>query len=972
MKLAGRLSVLLIGLGFCWQVFGGGAEPSAREKGEPQFLLLREVEGATEALDKALALRGVVTLFRFGEPSVYRVVQLSGSQDPGAIWARLNLAGLIEGAEPDATRFNPWLRRLLEPREAMQAAAPETGSLVTLLVKLREGTGLVAGGRIHEQMGAVFLRAFGAGAVYQVVELVTPESASEVVGRYLSNLMVEKAWACGEEWTGGGAFAGDTLLVQFEGAADEAARAAFAAAFGVTPIYESRLVEGVVAYRTQDDKRPARNVVLAAGLFPKVKRTEPDLLRYPCAVPNDPRFVSRELWGLQNTGEDGNKAGFDINAVPAWDVRSDTGDLIVAVIDTGTRFTHQDLAANVWKNPGEIPGNGVDDDGNGFVDDVFGVDTARETGVPFLVEDDDGHGTHVAGTIGAVGNNGIGVTGVAWKTRLLLIKAAKIFPGDDEPAFPSSAIMRGLEYAVEKGASVANASFGGPGYSFIEESAFRAAGQAGLVVIAAAGNADENLDQSPSYPANFLVPSLISVGATNAKGEMADFSNFGKTTTINAPGDDILSTLSGSDSDYGLLSGTSMAAPHVTGVFALAKAQHPGFTNLELLHHVIQYSNVTVTGTKSVGVNGMPNLNTILRSVPDRLSSPRLAESLGSGPVPDLGAIEGIASMTTRGPVGVPLLNLEVNHARPSDLQITVTAPNGQGMTFRPSGRPGVGLTITEGPLWALTGTEGFGMWKLKVEDTVAGVTGTLVSWNVDLRFRQPSNLDLTPRVRLSSGSYTVRADDGQLVVGVRRSGDLGKSASVSYFTGTGSAVPDVHYTPVAGEVSFVPGQSEATFVVPVMNSGQVELRPRTFSVNLSDPIGVALAAPSSALVTIPRHNLGFFEFTQPTYEVMEGQGVLRVVVRRREFQGENATVDFFTSDGTARGGSVFAGADFEHTFRRIMFFAGVPEMVVEVPIHADGEFEMDEQFFIHLTRPTNDSSLGNPRVAPVTIKNRP
>jgi subtilisin family serine protease len=210
------------------------------------------------------------------------------------------------------------------------------------------------------------------------------------------------------------------------------------------------------------------------------------------------------------------------------------------VIDSGVDFTHPDLLPNLWRNPGEVPGNGRDDDGNGFVDDLYGADFVNNDGTP---EDDLGHGTHVAGIIGAAGNNGQGVTGVAWTTRVMALK----FMGGAAGGFTSDAV-RALDYAVANGARVVNASWGGPqaGADPTLSAAVGRARAAGVVIVAAAGNNAANTDAALFYPAGYTVQfdNVVSVAATDGADNLAAFSNYGpRSVTIAAPGLDVNSTL---------------------------------------------------------------------------------------------------------------------------------------------------------------------------------------------------------------------------------------------------------------------------------------------------------------------------------------------------------------------------------------------------------------------------------------------
>ena len=297
---------------------------------------------------------------------------------------------------------------------------------------------------------------------------------------------------------------------------------------------------------------------------PHIEYAEPDYIIKAIAVPNDPGFSS--LWGMYNS----QNTNADIDAIQAWDIIN-TNSTIVAVIDTGVDYTHPDLQANMWENDVEIPDNNIDDDGNGFIDDVYGWDFRNEDSDPY---DDNSHGTHCAGTIGAEGNNSIGVAGVNWKTRIMALKFLSSYGSGS-----TSDGIECIEYAIQMGAKVINASWGSTYYSQALKDAIELANASGVLFVAAAGNSGTDNDVAPHYPSSYDCDNIIAVAASDNTDNLAYFSCFGKNSVdIAAPGVSIYSTIP--DSSYGYKSGTSMAAPHVAGSAALIMSQFPQCTHL--------------------------------------------------------------------------------------------------------------------------------------------------------------------------------------------------------------------------------------------------------------------------------------------------------------------------------------------------------------------------------------------------------
>ena len=510
------------------------------------------------------------------------------------------------------------------------------------------------------------------------------------------------------------------LIVGFRAAAERGAMRRANARVG------ARVSRRFPAFRMQLVKLPrglaVSDAVRQYRLDAAVAFAEPNYLRYATVLPADPLFG--DLWGLNNTGQShavsdadedatatpqSGTAVADIDAPEAWDFQMGN-NTVVAVIDSGFDFSHPDLSTQAWTNLGETPSDGVDDDGNGYEDDVQGWDFVNDDNDPTDVY---GHGTHVSGTIAAAPDNSTGVVGVCPNCKIMVLEAV-----DSSGAISISTEIAALAYAKAKGAKIANMSFGGPFWSMAEREAIRTSG---LLAVVAAGNdsldndmalsSDLNGDgswdiASPSYPAAYTLPNILTVGASNDHDENAysteclalgaskplcAFTNWGHDSVdVSAPGADITSTVPGGS--WNTEDGTSMAAPHVAGMAALVLAQNPTFTVAQL-KNAVMHSVDKPALLKTMYFNAAPGLTGLagrIRTGSFTRTSGRVnaltalsASSTNATPLTD-GNVDGAKTMSTARVFGTVAWPADINDVRKRKLtrgrtyRFTLVVPAGK------------------------------------------------------------------------------------------------------------------------------------------------------------------------------------------------------------------------------------------------------------------------------------------------------
>ena len=677
---------------------------------------------------------------------------------------------------------------------------------------------------------------------------------------------------------------------------------------------------------------------------------EPDYLLSIDLTPNDPRYS--EQWGLHNTGQDGGTPDADIDAPEAWDITTGSSEIVVAVIDGGIDYTHPDLDANIWMNSGEIPNNNMDDDNNGYVDDIHGANfitfpPAVNPGDPL---DDNGHGTHVAGIVGAVSDNNQGVAGVNHQVRLMALK----FINSEGTGLTSDAVTA-IDYAIAHGAHVINASWGGGAFLQSLQDAIQRANDAGILFVASAGNSAANNDITLHYPSSYDVPNVVAVAATDRDDALADFniggSNFGAMSVdLGAPGKAILSTLP--NNMYDTFSGTSMAAPHVAGTAALLLAQNSGLTPQQLKANLM--------------FSGDPNTDLSAKTVTGRRLNAHAAltaiEALPQLVINDVSVIEG-DSVDKTVVFNVGLLGVT------SDV-VTVDYATMDGSATAGSDYQAVSGTLT---FAAGEAVKEISVTVISEEERDAAAEENFIvtlsnASNAQIQDDQGEGIiqDNDQPVSITAQDITINEGDNTSVLAqieVTVTGEFTEPLIIGYATVDGSATANEDYLPTTDSLTFtplipVPGSED---IIPFQKKSIfISLTPdtvpeptETVLVNLSldNPSPDVELLDDQATITILDDD-GFVsvipEISVGNTSSSEGNQIT-FTVSLSEATDQTVTVDYTTQADTA-----VAGEDFIASSGTLMFTPGDTSEPVRIDTIDDALDEAKESFNLILSNPSN------------------
>jgi len=740
---------------------------------------------------------------------------------------------------------------------------------------------------------------------------------------------------------------------------------------------------------------------------PDVAYAEPNFYRYAAAVPYDEHFGL--LWGLHNTGQTVNEtpgtADADIDAPEAWEVTTGSDDVVVAVIDSGLDFSHPDLADNVWANPGEVPGNGLDDDGNGYVDDMRGWDFVYDDNAP-APNDASGHGTHVAGTIAAAGttdlagSEGSGVAGVSWQAQIMALRTLNAYGAGD-----TAAGVLAFEYATAMGADVINCSWGGAGYSQALKDAIDASP---ALVVCAAGNSGSDAGALPHYPAAYDSPNIVSVAATDANDNLAAFSNYGSVSVdVAAPGVNIYSCAPGrraiwsDDFDDGSVGDWRSGGPNndwgVTNAEAVSApwslADSPDGNYSQRTNSWIRAPELDLSGARNArfefklkgrSESGYDYLKVEVSTdgsvwiwKPVKLSGVGILNWV-SGTIAgwtdalvDLSAYDGRSILYVR----FALLSDWTNNYDGwyiDDVAVTAAADEYDGSEYRFLNGTSMAAPHVSG-VAALVKGENPLLTAPDIKSTIAGtvdlksaLSGILTTGGRLNAFGAVNALN-GGTLQFAAAAYSAEETAGSVTLSVTRTGGREGAVSVSYDVVGGTAAEGADYDEINGTLSWADGQSVARTFTVTLNNDTVYEGSETVQIALGTPTGGALpGSPSTTVLTILDDDFrpGTLQFAAAALTVDEDQGPALVTVTRTSGSDGAVSVDYATA-----GGSAQAGSDYTAASGTLSWDAGDDQpQTFQVPVIDDTALEEDETVVLTLSNPQGGATLGSPAGAVLTI----